>query len=63
MYYYVKKMGDLSDDAKQSFIETKEIRELVAVEMINSRMLRSKTKYNIEFTEMGLGDSSEFKGV
>jgi len=63
MYYYVKKMGDLPEDAKLSFIETKEIRELVAVEMINSRMLRSKTKYNIEFTEMGLGDSSEFKGV
>ena len=63
MYNYAKTIDDLSEDTKLSFIETKEIRVVAAVEMLNSRMLRTKTKYNIEFTEMGLGDSIEFKGV
>ena len=63
MYNYAKTIDDLSEDIKLSFIETKKIREVAAVEMLNSRMLRTKTKYNIEFTEMGLGDSIEFKGV
>jgi hypothetical protein len=63
MYNYAKTIDDLSEDIKLSFIATKKIREVAAVEMLNSRMLRTKTKYNIEFTEMGLGDSIEFKGV
>ena len=36
---------------------------VAAIEMLNSRAPRTKTKYDIEFTEMGLGDSAEFKGV
>ena len=63
MYNYAKTIDDLSEDIKLSFIETKKIREVAAVEMLNSRMLRKKNKYNIEFIEMGLGDSTEFKGV
>ena len=63
MYNYAKTIDDLSEDAKLSFIETKEIRVVAAVEMLNSRMLRTKNKYDIEFKEMGLGHSSEFKGV
>ena len=63
MYNYAKTIDDLSEDTKLSFVETKEIRESAAVEMLNSKMLRKKIKYNIEFIEMGLGDSTEFKGV
>ena len=63
MYNYAKTIDDLSEDKKLSFIETKEIRVVAAAEMLNSRMLRTKNKYDIEFTEMGLGDSIEFKGV
>ena len=63
MYNYAKTIDDLSEDTKRSLIETKEIRVVAAFEMLNSRMLSAKTKYNIEFTEMGLGDSIEFKGV
>ena len=63
MYNYAKTIDDLSKEAKLSFVETKEIRELAAVETLNCRALRTKTKCNIEFTEMGLGDSIEFKGV
>ena len=63
MYDYAKTIDDLSEDIKLSFIETKETRELAAVEMLNCRALRTKTKYDIEFTEMGLGNSTEFKGV
>ena len=63
MYNYAKTIDDLSEDIKLSFIETKKIREVAAIEMLNSRRLRTKIKYNIEFIEMGLGDSTEFKGV
>ena len=63
MYNYVKTMDDLSEHAKKSFIETKEIRVEAAAAMLDSRILRAKTKYDIEFTEMGLGNSTEFKGV
>ena len=63
MYNYIKTMDDLSENAKKSFIETKEIRVEVAAAMLNSRMLRTKNKYDIEFTKMGLGNSKEFKGV
>jgi len=63
MYNYVKTMDDLSEHTKKSFIETKEIRVEAATAMLNSRILRAKTKYDIEFTEMGLGNSTEFKGV
>ena len=63
MYNYAKTIDDLTEDIKLSFIETQEIRELAAVEMLNCRMLRTKNRRNIEFKEMGLGDSTEFKGV
>ena len=63
MYNYVKTMDDLSEHAKKSFIETNEIRVEAATAMLNSRILRAKTKYDIEFAEMGLGNSTEFKGV
>ena len=63
MYNYAKTIDDFSEEAKLSFIETQEVRELAAVEMLHCRALRTKTRYNIEFTEMGLGNSTEFKGV
>ena len=63
MYNHAKTVDDLSEDAKRSFIETKEIREIAAAEMLNSTMLRTTNKYDIEFKEMGLGHSWEFKGV
>ena len=63
MYNYAKTIDDLPEDAKLSFIETKEIRIKAAGEMLSSQMLRSKTKYDIDTIKMGLGDSTEFKGV
>ena len=63
MYNYAKTIDDLPKDAKSSFIETKEVRIKAADEMLNSQMLRSKTKYDIDTINMGLGDSKEFKGV
>ena len=63
MYNYAKTIDDLPKDAKSSFIETKEVRIKAAGEMLNSQMLRSKTKYDIDTINMGLGDSREFKGV
>ena len=63
MYNYAKTIDDLSEATKRSFIETKEIRLMAAVEMLNSTMLRTKNKYDIEFVGTSLGDSVEFKGV
>ena len=63
MYNYAKTIGDLPEDTKLSFIETKEIRINAASEMLSSRILTSETKYYIKTTKMGLGDSKEFKGV
>ena len=63
MYNYAKTIDDLSKDAKRSFIETKEIRVMAAVEMLNSTMLRTKNKYDIEFEGMSLSASAELKGV
>jgi hypothetical protein len=63
MYNYAKTIGDLPEDTKLSFIETKEIRIKAAGEMLNSQRLRLETKYNIDTIKMGLGDSAEFKGV
>jgi hypothetical protein len=63
MYNYAKTIDDLPKDAKSSFIETKEIRIKAAGEMLSSQRLRSETKYNIDTKKMGLGDSTEFKGV
>ena len=63
MYNYAKTMDDLSEDAKLSFIETKEIRVEAASAILNSRMFRTKIKHDIEFIKKGLGDSTEFKGV
>ena len=63
MYNYAKTIGDLPEETKLSFIETKEIRIKAAGEMLNSQRLRPETKYNIDTIKMGLGDSAEFKGV
>ena len=63
MYNYAKTIDDLSEDTKRSFIETKEIRVMAAVEMLNSTMLRTKNKYDIEFAGMSLSVSAELKGV
>jgi len=63
MYNYAKTIDDLPEDAKLSFIETKEIRIKAAGEMLGSRILTSETKYYINTRKMGLGDSTEFKGV
>ena len=63
MYNYAKTINDLPKDAKSSFIETKEIRIKAASEMLGSRIFRSETKYNIDTIKMGLGDSTEFRGV
>ena len=63
MYNYAKTIGDLPEETKLSFIETKEIRINAASEMLNSQRLRPETKYNIDTIKMGLGDSAEFKGV
>ena len=61
MYNYAKTIGDLPEETKLSFIETKEIRINAASEMLRSR--QPKTKYTIDTIKMGLGDSAEFKGV
>ena len=63
MYNYAKTIGDLPEETKLSFIETKEVRIKAAGEMLNSQRLRLETKYNIDTIKMGLGDSAEFKGV
>ena len=63
MYNYAKTIDDLSEEAKLSFIETKAIRVEAAAAILNSRLVRAKTNYDIEFKEKGLGDSTEFMGV
>ena len=44
-------------------IATKEIRMIAAYEMLNVRAYQTKNRYDIEFREMGLGSSTELKGV
>jgi hypothetical protein len=61
MYNYAKTIGDLPEDTKLSFIETREIRINAASEMLRSR--QQKAKYKIDTIKMGLGYSAEFKGV
>ena len=61
MYNYTKTIGDLPKDTKLSFIATKEIRINAASEMLRSR--QQKTKYKIDTIKIGLGESTEFKGV
>ena len=63
MYNYVKTMNDLSEENQLSFIATKEIRMIAAYEMLNVRAYQTKNRYDIEFREMGLGSSTELKGV
>ena len=63
MYNYEKTIDDLPEDVKLSFIKTKEIRIKAAGEMLSGRILTSETKYYINTIKMGLGDSTEFKGV
>ena len=63
MYNYARTIDDLPKDAKSSFIETKEVRIKAAGEMLNSRIFRVENKYDINTVKMGLGDSTELKGV
>ena len=63
MYNYVKTISDLSEENQLSFIATKEIRMIAAYEMLNVRAHQMKNRYDVEFGEMGLGSSTEFKGV
>ena len=63
MYDYLKTINDLSTELKLKFIETKEIRNLAAYEMLTSRVFEKENKIDLKFLEMGLGDSKEFKGV
>ena len=63
MYNYAKTINDLSEDEKLLFIETREIRIEAAGEMLNSRIFRAENKYDINTINMGLGDSTELKGV
>ena len=46
-----------------SFIATKEIRMIAAYEMLNVRAYQMKNRYDIEYGEKGLGNSTEFQGV
>ena len=63
MYNNAKTINDLSEDEKLLFIETREIRIEAASEMLNSRIFRVENKYDINTVKMGLGDSTELKGV
>ena len=63
MYNYAKTINDLSEDEKLLFIKTREIRIEAAGEMLNSRIFRAENKYDINTINMGLGDSTELKGV
>ena len=63
MYDYFKTIDDLSTEMKLTFIETKEIRNLAAYEMLTSRVFEKEKEFDLKFLKMGLGDSKEFKGV
>lgn len=63
MYNYAKTINELSENEKLSFIETREIRLEAAGEMLKNRAFRAENKYDIDTIKMGLGDSTEFKGV
>ena len=63
MYDYIKTMNDLSEENQLSFIATKEIRMIAAYEMLNVRAYQMKNRYDIEYGEKGLGNSTEFQGV
>ena len=58
------KKPDFWDKKNQlSFIATKEIRMIAAYEMLNVRAYQMKNRYDIEYGEKGLGNSTEFQGV
>ena len=63
MYDYLKTINDLPIEIKRTFIETKEIRNLAAYEMLKSRVFEKKDEFDLKFLKVGLGDSKEFKGV
>jgi len=63
MYDYLKTIDDLSTEIKRTFIETKEIRNRAAYEMLTSRVFEKENEFGLKFLKMGLGDSKEFKGV
>ena len=63
MYDYLKTINDLPAEIKRTFIETKEIRNFAAYEMLTSRVFEKENEFNLKFLKMGLGDSEEFKGV
>ena len=63
MYDYLKTINDLPTEINRTFIETKEIRNFAAYEMLTSRVFEKENEFNLKFLKMGLGDSKEFKGV
>jgi hypothetical protein len=63
MYDYFKTIDELSIETTLRFIETKDIRDIAAREMLSSRVFEKENKTDLKFLEMGLGDSIEFKGV
>ena len=63
MYDYFKTIDELSIETRLRFIETKDTRNLAAMEMLSSRVFEKENKIDLKLLEMGLGDSKEFKGV
>ena len=60
---YFKTIDELSIETILRFIETQDIRKIAAREMLSSRVFEKENKIDLKFSEMGLGDSKEFKGV
>ena len=63
MYDYFKTINELSIETTLRFIETQDIRNLAAVEMLSSRDFEKENEIDLKFLKVGLGDSKEFKGV
>ena len=63
MYDYFKTIDEISKETNLLFFKTKDVRELAALQMLNSRDFEKQNKFDLKFLEMGLGGSKEFKGV
>ena len=60
---YFKTIDELSIEKRLRFIETQDIRNLAAKEMLSSRDFEKGNEIDLKFLKVGLGDSKEFKGV
>jgi hypothetical protein len=60
---YFKTIDELSIETRLRFIETQDIRNLAAKEMLSSRDFEKGNEIDLKFLKVGLGDSKEFKGV